>query len=1199
MFSRRDFIHAGCTVAAATLVPNPVEAWLHHGSAAAAPSGFSQRNVANMEFFQSNNYMFINHVSIGAMGPFGLAFQSPNPAWNQIIDSGGWPNATASGHSFAGTIGIPGADEFSGAYEARWDGDGTFRISLGNTTWTEQNYVVPGSVNFVSGNPDITWANTFSAGQIVVFDTTVSGFTAWTKYYVIATGLTTSKIQVSAAPGGAAKIPSANGASGIRGPYTKAGANGGWTNTRGCNGVDAVVIAVPSGTVGFQQFAWDFFATDNYGLGNPAKNPLFYRSEDKADLLAGKIFRTGFKQPIVDLNPGALRFMNWCGGGHANSPNRMEYRMLPQTGGYSYNAADYLASPAYGDLSGVNQYTLAAVTVGTAGNPKTTPASYLNGEVVTGRQPVANGAVRMGQRFINAISNANPGEMTVNLRHITTPTSLTWSGGTVTVNSPNHGIDVGTVTRLLFAGFTPAGYNGDQVCTVTDVNNFTFPLASNPGATTVLGNYTEGHGYQTGDKIVHILNGANITQGIYRLHHLKTTVTVTAWNKYTIGVDTSGYGAYAPGNNDISCQFLTVDVGARGAFAIMQSDGAQPEGYQAGGFTPANTNGYITFYFDKSSAGESDGTAATFTGSIVSGVLTASSVSGVIAVGQTVGSDLGDVGGNTIITSLGTGTGGAGTYNVSGTTNCASRAMNSFGWKYGAWLFNYGGSASPVPLEVAIALVNEVNAMTIAQGNNKLVNLWWCTPASLVLPSDPDYSSSSDWGIGHTDIALNPSSTYRAAGWAALTAPAKFYLEYANELWNPNLVSAYAKRRQIIRWPGTSPNSVTDGQMFLATLQAKAVKDAFPGNSRLVNILSGWGPGGLHSTGLVCNFELMFGNSTFTTNIASSPGYSYTTDPFVVSGGYGRPIDRHDTMSVATYMDPEGIYTGTTSGGAASAQRVDFNGTANVLLYNASPAVGQKVIFSGSLPTGFTAGPVYFVKSVVGSSSPVTVQFSATNGGAAITPGAGAISGLISYTGQGTFQDDNAMYNGLDNTSGNGGNYTGAANPTQAIANFVASTVTGIGGNQSAYKFCNLSGQGIIPDFAAALLSLGKPIINYEGGADWAETISSGGDLSTWLNGGYQITTTGQQTFLRAVYKSQQWGQAQVDFFNRVAAVPNTGHQSIYFRIGFENNQQRWAYCTPDTYAQVGGVWTEGAGLKGPASYPHEMMGTRNRALSL
>src|SRR5216684_7502329 len=218
-FSRRAFLSSGVSLAS-LMIAHSAEAGLHlHGSSGGAVAGFSQRNIANMEFFQSNNYMFINHIVIGSMGPAGATFQSPNPIWNQIIDSGGWPGATASGHSFGGGMGMPGADEFSGSYEFRWDGDGTFRVSLGAATWTEQNFVTPGGVTFTNGSANIPWANTFVAGQIVVFDTTVAGFTAWTKYYVITTGLSTTNIQVSATLGGAAKVPSANGSANLFGPY--------------------------------------------------------------------------------------------------------------------------------------------------------------------------------------------------------------------------------------------------------------------------------------------------------------------------------------------------------------------------------------------------------------------------------------------------------------------------------------------------------------------------------------------------------------------------------------------------------------------------------------------------------------------------------------------------------------------------------------------------------------------------------------------------------------------------------------------------------------------------------------------------------------------------------------------------------------------------------------------------------------------
>ena len=72
----------------------------------------------------------------------------------------------------------------------------------------------------------------------------------------------------------------------------------------------------------------------------------------------------------------------------------------------------------------------------------------------------------------------------------------------------------------------------------------------------------------------------------------------------------------------------------------------------------------------------SNPSAATFTGSISSTTLTVTSVlSGTIAVGQAIFGQ--GVSQNTVITALGTGTGGTGTYTVSNTKTVASTAINS------------------------------------------------------------------------------------------------------------------------------------------------------------------------------------------------------------------------------------------------------------------------------------------------------------------------------------------------------------------------------------------------------------------------------------------------------------------------------------------------------------------------------------------
>lgn len=63
--------------------------------------------------------------------------------------------------------------------------------------------------------------------------------------------------------------------------------------------------------------------------------------------------------------------------------------------------------------------------------------------------------------------------------------SATWSGGTVTVTQTAHGYTTGDTIRL--SGFTPAGYNGEHEITVTGANTYTFALADDPGATSVVG----------------------------------------------------------------------------------------------------------------------------------------------------------------------------------------------------------------------------------------------------------------------------------------------------------------------------------------------------------------------------------------------------------------------------------------------------------------------------------------------------------------------------------------------------------------------------------------------------------------------------------------------------------------------------------------------------------------------------------------
>ena len=78
------------------------------------------------------------------------------------------------------------------------------------------------------------------------------------------------------------------------------------------------------------------------------------------------------------------------------------------------------------------------------------------------------------------------------LQGVQAVTSAIWAGGTVTITStnpiPNHPT-IGDTIQMSISGFAPAAYNGVVTATVTAVNTFTYPVASNPGATTTLGTY--------------------------------------------------------------------------------------------------------------------------------------------------------------------------------------------------------------------------------------------------------------------------------------------------------------------------------------------------------------------------------------------------------------------------------------------------------------------------------------------------------------------------------------------------------------------------------------------------------------------------------------------------------------------------------------------------------------------------------------
>lgn len=189
-------------------------------------------------------------------------------------------------------------------------------------------------------------------------------------------------------------------------------------------------------------FALQVLRTNRDGSGNFLKNLRFYRLEDEADLLAGRVFRTGAKQQLADLNPGAIRFMNWTGNNLCQAV-RFEHRTLPSYANYA-KTSNWVASPPYPESIGTNEIAVASATG--------MPVAMQHGEVVTCR--IGNATVRNGSKTVTAITKANPG----------------------VVSATAHGFNTGDViVHTISAGMTQL-HNRPCTITVSDANTYSLGI---------------------------------------------------------------------------------------------------------------------------------------------------------------------------------------------------------------------------------------------------------------------------------------------------------------------------------------------------------------------------------------------------------------------------------------------------------------------------------------------------------------------------------------------------------------------------------------------------------------------------------------------------------------------------------------------------------------------------------------------------
>jgi len=826
--------------------------------------------------------------------------------------------------------------------------------------------------------------------------------------------------------------------------------------------------------------------------------------------------------------------------------------------------------------------------------------------------------------------------------------SMSWSGGLVTVTTAApHGRPNGYTLALTFAGATPSSLNSTVDCTVTGLSTYTFPLAANPGAITGTITYTAfvtnlriyrladetdfmptsvgGNGYvwrrpykqlwvNMRPAAIRLLNHVNGNDSIvYRFENRSLPTKAGASRNVTAGpaygptsgtnqITLSAVSTPTTGNKNLTpgamthgevCYTRLVNATSSGSNTITGITQANPgvvttsaaHGYANGDkvwFTmpyPANAPASMK-ELDRVACIVANATATTFELTDLNGVnintttFTAfSTTPGTNRVYRYVSLNIGGRGEFPVVQG-GSGNGNpsfnAGVNGLTGDTyytfyfdknQAGTRTAGAApGWTQGAWLVRSNAPWGDVPIETCAALVAEVNLLAVSQGVSQPIHLWLTFPATGLLDCDPDYTAQSDYPLNAINAAM--SGGYGCIGLSATAA--SIVVEWSNELWNfGTFVANYTNWLGYLRGTLNTANFESI-QALRSTRMSRSIKASSPWASRVYTTLGLQGIRGWDSQ----NRYTALGDLVSSSNIIF-------TDPWN-NWGSATPLSFHDAVNPATYLQPTQTYSDTVSGtGTLADDSALFNGTDNSAVVNATFTngvnsiagtntftAGNRVIFQTTVGN-FIAGTPYTVSSTGLSSS--AFQLTAVGSSTIITPSASGSASTVA-----------------------GGNYSGAANPTQAIANFITSiNTTGTGGQQTINNYCSQAspGTGILAAINTGVVANGnKRIIQYEGGTDWA--CNTGGFVNA------KVLSANDALFMNAINQSQQWATAQAQFFDNIKTLSNHGPGALYLYLKLTSDL-RWGYAQPDVYK----LGVEGDNLTTQPMWT--TMATRNAALSV
>lgn len=760
-------------------------------------------------------------------------------------------------------------------------------------------------------------------------------------------------------------------------------------------------------------------------------------------------------------------------------------------------------------------------------------------------------------------------------------TSMTWSGGAVTVTTASpHARPIGSSLNLTFQGATPSTINGTFTCTMTGASTFTFPLAVNPGSITGTLTYvaflTNLQVYRQVDEV----DGAPVSQGgnglIFRAPFKQAMVNLNPSAIRFLNWDSC--------NNNNICRFESRSLPGKAGSYVNWTAGP------AYGKT-SGTN-VITLAAATGTAGNSQTTPASMVhGEVVQCLMSnAMTRAGGFSVSNITQANPGQ-----ITTSLPHGYSNGDITQLFCGTNFA--AGNPY---VGMTELNF------VPLTVTVVDANnftigiDTTGFTAFTAGTK--NHCSCAAyVTLQVGSGNDRTAYPIVDVKGSNTIGSNASNYAATTYMsfvfdkniAATRPAGASLSWTMGAWvfsgqasagNPANISGGVPIEYMtslvveVNQLGQSQGINKPVHMWL-NMPHNGLQPVDPDYSAA----SDWA---LNAASVVMaganGFKGLIGNTTASLLLE----YSNETWNFLFS--------QTSYMAWLNYIRNGSATTDASTMSALRTTLMARNVNANSpyrsrvkLTLGIQGSVGYAPPNTNRL-TG--AGTNYFTDSWntwQGGLTPIS-QHDACNPATYFDPPAAYTN---TVTGTGTFTDDSAMFNGADNSGNSGGNYTGAANPTQAIANFVNKIVTtGIAGtDQTISVYCSQSNPsaGIIAQYATQMALLGKYVIQYEGATDWPNSVGS--SLGTHTITG--PAGSGDNAFLLGILQSQAWATAQAQFFSNCSTLLNSGPGAIYTFISISTTGPRWSYMWPDTYA--GGI--EGGAFT--ASPMWTTLGARNQGL--